>query len=25
VIYAENPADNFNPNETFMLRAGFSY
>lgn len=25
VIYAENPADNFNPNETFMLRAGISY
>jgi hypothetical protein len=25
VIYAENPADNFEPNETFMLRAGVSY
>jgi hypothetical protein len=25
VIYAENPGDNFEPNESFMLRAGVSY
>lgn len=25
IIYADNPGDNFNPNETFMLRAGISY